>query len=224
MPAVATHPVAGAQVSTVHGLPSLQTGAGPPTHTLFAHLSAVVHALPSSQLAVFAVVTHPVAVLHESSVQGLPSLQTRAGPPTHTLAAHLSAVVQALPSSQLAVFAAFTHPVAGTQLSSVHGLLSLQFGAAPPTHVPAPLHLSFVVQALLSLQLAVFGVWMQPPDVLHVSVVHTSLSSQLPVVPAHVPLVHVSPWVQALLSLHGIPDRGVATHASVDSLHVPVLH
>jgi hypothetical protein len=177
----------------VQGLLSLQTGAGPPTQTLLAHLSAVVQALPSSQLAVLAAFTQPVAETQLSSVQGLPSLQFAAGPPTQTLFAHLSAVVQALPSSQLAVLAALTQPVAATQLSSVHGLLSLQFAAGPPTQVPAPLHLSFVVQALLSLQFAVFGVWMHPPDVLHVSVVHTSLSSQLPVVPAQVPLVHVSP-------------------------------
>jgi hypothetical protein len=125
---------------------------------LAAHLSLVVHALPSLQLAVLAALAQPVAATQLSSVHGLPSLQFGAAPPTQTLAAHLSLVVHALPSSQLAVLAVLTQPVAATQLSSVHGLLSLQFGAGPPTQAPAPLHLSLVVQALLSLQLAVFGV------------------------------------------------------------------
>src|SRR5207249_2905995 len=35
------------------------------------------------------------------------------------------------------------------QLSSVHGLLSSQFSAGPPTHTP-PAHVSFVVQTLPS--------------------------------------------------------------------------
>jgi hypothetical protein len=50
-----------------------------------------------------------------------------------------------------------THPVDGLQESFVHRLLSLQFGAAPPWHVP-PLHVSFVVQAFPSLHGAVLFV------------------------------------------------------------------
>jgi len=41
-------------------------------------------------------------------------------------------------------------PLPGLQLSFVHGSLSLQFGGAPPTHVPEPLHWSPVVQAFAS--------------------------------------------------------------------------
>jgi hypothetical protein len=45
--------------------------------------------------------------------------------------------------------AVWEQPVAGAHASTVQGFASSQFGAAPPTHVPA-LHLSFVVHALPS--------------------------------------------------------------------------
>ena len=44
-----------------------------------------------------------------------------------------------------------TQPVAGLQVSIVHGLLSSQ-STGSPTHVPAVVHRSLVVQALPSLQ------------------------------------------------------------------------
>jgi hypothetical protein len=154
---VFTQPVAGTQESSVQGLLSLQLGADPPTQDPPAQVSAVVHALPSSHDAVLFVFTQPVAGTHESSVHGLLSLQFGAEPPTHTPAAHVSDVVQALPSSQDAALLALTQPVAGTQESSVHGLLSLQFGAEPPTHDPAE-QVSDVVHALPSSQDAVLFV------------------------------------------------------------------
>ena len=79
-------------------LPSLQFGAAPPTHAPPEHVSLVVHALPSLHETVLLVCTHPVDVLHESSVQPLPSLQFGAAPPTQAPAVHVSPVVQALPS------------------------------------------------------------------------------------------------------------------------------
>ena len=69
-------------------------------------------------------------------------------------AAHTSGVVQALLSLHDAVLFACAQPVAGTHESFVHGLLSSQFAAAPPTHAPAA-QVSPVVQALPSLQDAV---------------------------------------------------------------------
>jgi hypothetical protein len=83
----------------VQPLLSLQFGADPPTHEPPAQVSLVVHAFPSSQGAVLSVWTQPVAGLHESSVQALPSLQLGPGPPTQVPPAHVSPVVQALPSS-----------------------------------------------------------------------------------------------------------------------------
>jgi hypothetical protein len=60
----------------------------------------VVQAFPSSQATVLLVQKHPLTVSQESSVQGLPSLQSVAPPPPHTPVAHISPVVQASPSSQ----------------------------------------------------------------------------------------------------------------------------
>src|SRR5436190_14720058 len=104
-------------------------------------VSFTVQYRPSLHDAVLFVWTQPVAGLHESSVQPLPSLQFGAAPPTQTPPKHVSPVVQALPSLQELVLFVCTQPVAGLHVSSVQGLLSLQFGAAPPTHVP-PEHVS----------------------------------------------------------------------------------
>ena len=87
----------------------------------------------------------------------LVSSQFGAEPPTQDPAAQVSEVVQALPSSQDAVLFVETQPVAGTQESSVHELVSSQFGAEPPTQDP-PAQVSEVVQALPSLQAAVLFV------------------------------------------------------------------
>ena len=83
-------------------LPSLQLTADP-AHVPLAHVSFAVQAFPSSHDAVLAVWTQPVAGLHESSVQPLPSSQFGADPPRHEPLAHVSLVVQAFPSSHDAV-------------------------------------------------------------------------------------------------------------------------
>jgi hypothetical protein len=132
------------QVSFVHGLLSLQFSGGPPMQRpAWLHVSFVVQALPSVQdrpgTGVF---TQPLAGLHVSSVHVLWSSQFGGGPPTHApLALHWSFVVQALPSVQTRPgTGVFAQPVAGLHESSVHGLLSLQFGGGPPTHCPVALH------------------------------------------------------------------------------------
>src|SRR5439155_810648 len=173
-----TQPEAGLQASSVQGLPSLQFEAGPPAHAPPLQASFVVQALPSLHGLVLFVWTHPEAGSHESSVQGLPSLQLIGGPPTHAPPLQASFVVQALPSSQADVLLVWTHPVAGLHESSVQRLPSLQFGGAPPTHTP-PLHASFVVHALASLQAAVsLFVWTQPVAGLQESSVQGLPSSQ----------------------------------------------
>jgi hypothetical protein len=146
--------VAGLQESSVQPFPSLQFRAAPPWQLPPPQASLVVQASPSSHAAVLSTWTQPVAGLHESSVQPFPSLQLGAEPPTHAPPAQVSLVVQALLSSQEAVLFALTQPVAGSHESSVHGLLSSQFGAEPPTHAPEA-HVSLVVQALPSSQEAV---------------------------------------------------------------------
>jgi hypothetical protein len=144
---VKTHPVAGAQVSVVQGLLSLQV-IPVPAHTPAVHTSPEVQALPSLQGAVLLVCVHPVAGLHASSVHTFASSQFGAAPPTHTPAEQVSLVVQALPSLHGAVLLVKTHPVAGAQESSVQTLLSLQV-IPVPAHTPA-VHTSPLVQALPS--------------------------------------------------------------------------
>src|SRR5438552_10878388 len=160
-----------------------QTGGGPPTQGPPAQVSAVVQSSLSSHGELFAVFMQPVAGSHESVVHTLLSSQLRAGPPTQAPPAQVSAVVQALPSLQdrvvgvpahaLAaqvsaevqglrsshgkVLGVFTQPVAGSHVSVVHTLPSLQLGGGPPTQTP-PAQVSAVVQALPSLQGSVFGV------------------------------------------------------------------
>jgi hypothetical protein len=65
----------------------------------------------------------PVAGLHESVVHTSPSLQLGAAPPWHVPPPQTSFVVHALPSSQAFVLFVCTHPVAGLQVSVVHGFL-----------------------------------------------------------------------------------------------------
>jgi hypothetical protein len=196
------HPVAGLHESSVHTLLSLQLTAEPLTQAPAAHVSPVVQALPSSQVAVLFACAHPVAGLQESFVQGLLSLQFGAAPPTHAPPAQVSPVVQAFPSLQATVLFAWAQPVAGTHESLVHGLLSLQFGAAPPTHAP-PEHVSPVVHALPSLQDAVLFECAQPVAGLHESSVHALPSLQFVAEPpTQAPPAQASPVVHALPSLH----------------------
>src|SRR5436190_474296 len=165
-------------------------------------VSFTVQYRPSLHDAVLFVWTQPVAGLQESSVQPLPSLQFGATPPTHDPPAHVSLVVQALPSSQDTVLFAWTQPVAGLQESSVQTLPSFQFGATPPTHLP-PAHVSFVVHASPSWYADLLFVWTQPVAGLHESSVHPLPSSQFGATPpTHDPPEQVSLVVQALPSLH----------------------
>jgi len=77
---VRTQPVAVLHVSVVHGFPSSQLGAWPPTHVPPAQVSAVVQALLSSHEAVLFVNTQPVEVLQVSVVHTSLSLHTVAPP------------------------------------------------------------------------------------------------------------------------------------------------
>lgn len=83
------------------------------------------------------------------------SLQLRPAVATHWPLVQALAEEQGFPSSQDVLFALFVYlqPVELSQLSVVHGLLSLHVMAVP-AQLP-PLHVSLVVQAFPSLQLAV---------------------------------------------------------------------
>jgi hypothetical protein len=146
-----TQPVVVLHESSVHGLPSLQVGGGPGTQAPAAQRSVVVQALPSSHGAELSVRTQPVAALHVSSVHGFGSLQSSGGPPTQSPALHRSFVVHASLSEHGSGLFVRTQPLAGLQLSVVHGFVSAQSSGGPPVHVP-PWHESSVVQAFASLQ------------------------------------------------------------------------
>jgi hypothetical protein len=119
-------PLAGLQPSVVHGFLSSQSGGAPPTQAPLLQVSLVVQALPSSHGALLLVLTQPVCSSQLSSVQTLLSLQLGGGPPTQAPPLQASAVVQALPSSHELLLGTNVQPLAGLQLSSVQGLLSLQ--------------------------------------------------------------------------------------------------
>jgi hypothetical protein len=115
-------------------------------------------------------------------------------------------VVQGSLSPQF--LAVLTHPEAATHESVVQALLSSQsVGVVPALQLPLE-QVSPVVHALLSLQLAVFGVWMQAPLFgLQVSLVQTLKSLQAFGPPAaHTPPpAHLSATVHSLPSSQGVP-------------------
>ena len=120
------------------------------------------------------------------------------GVPVHVPLLHTSPVVHALPSLHAVPFSgvgSLTHPVAGLQLSAVHGLLSSQVRGVPAAHPVVGLQVSMPLQALPSLQLTA--------------------------APVQIPPVQASPVVHMLLSLHGVPFRtGVFEHVLFAQLSV----
>jgi hypothetical protein len=91
-------PVAGLHESSVQTFPSSQLGAVPPMQVPPEQASPVVQESPSSQGPALLVCVQPEAGLQASSVQTLPSSQLGGAPPIQTPPAHVSLVVQGLPS------------------------------------------------------------------------------------------------------------------------------
>ena len=114
-----------------------------------------------------------------------------------------------MPSSQLAPSPTFvrTQPVALSQLSRVHGLLSLQSSGAPDRQV-LPWHVSPALQALPSLHAAPAGrgVCAQPVSGVQLSAVQSFWSLQSIAWPAQSPAAHASFDVQAFASLQAKPS------------------
>src|SRR5687768_305663 len=92
----------------------------------------------------------PVAATQVSTVQALSSMQLRTTPGLHSLSAQASPVVQASPSVQSFVLAAWAQPVTGTQESSVQISPSSQVSAMPLQ--PAAVQVSPVVHTSPSSQ------------------------------------------------------------------------
>jgi hypothetical protein len=116
-------------------------------------------------------------------------------------------------------------PVARLQLSVVQALPSLHTTGVPP-HTPF-VHWSAVVQRFPSSQAIPLanGVLTQPPVAgSQKSSVQALPSLQASAVPPHVPLVHWSPVVQRLPSVHGVPfATGVLPHSPVTGLQLSVV-
>src|SRR5947207_1174631 len=169
-------PPAPSQVSWVQGLLSSQFWVVVAVHVPPWHVSPIVQGLASSQGAVLFTWMQPLTGSQPSSVQGFPSSQVGAAPPTQAPSWQVSLAVQVLPSSQGAALFVWVQPLAGLQPSSVQALPSLQSGAGPPTQAPAR-QVSPVVQALPSSQGATLGTFAQTPAV-QLSSVHGLPSSQ----------------------------------------------
>jgi hypothetical protein len=147
-----TQPLPLSQLSSLQGLPSSQPSLAPLWQALAPHTSPLVHTLLSLQVAVFARLTQPFSTSHASSVQRLPSSQPKAVETAQLPSLHVSPKVQALPSSHGALLLAAVQPSTGSQLSSVHGLPSLQKMFPPGEHAPA-WQVSPAVQTVPSSQL-----------------------------------------------------------------------
>jgi hypothetical protein len=154
----------------------------------------MVQALPSLQDVVLFVCTQPVAELQLSSVHTLSSLQFF-GPPAWQLPpAHVSPTVQMFPSSHGDVLFMWRHPTTASQLSFVHGLLSLQLVNAPPAQVPVAVQASLVVHAFPSLHDApgaLVGLLQEPGRI-------QGMDGLL----KHLPGVQVSPGGQTPVGMH----------------------
>ena len=83
-------------------------------------------------------VVHPVAGLQPSVVQGFESLHVGGVPGVHVPPWQVSAPLQAFPSEHGVplLAGACWQPLTASQLSTVHGSLSLQFNELPAVHVP----------------------------------------------------------------------------------------
>src|SRR4029079_2859622 len=92
---------------------------------------------PSSQGLELFVCVQPTAGSHESSVHTLPSSQIGGLPPAQAPPVQTSPIVQKLPSSHGFALFVCTQPTAGSQKSSVQGLLSSQLSGPPPVQTTA---------------------------------------------------------------------------------------
>ncbi len=184
---VKTHPVAGSQLSVVQTLPSSQTIGVPGAHAPPEQASPVVHVFPSLQGLVLFAKMQPSAASQLSVVQGLPSSQTTAAPPTQWLAPSQVSGAPAVPVHEFPSLQSVpgndgvyeqAHALFSSAESSVHGLPSSH--SEWPTQAPRPSHASEVVHESPSSQPvpAAAGAETQNRTGSHESVVHGLPSSQ----------------------------------------------
>ena len=136
--AVCVQPRKTSQESVVQTFPSSHFTATPGTQPPSAHASFAVHASPSTQGPLIAVLTHPLTLSHASLVQTVPSSQEM-GLPLQTSPLHVSLAVHASPSLQLPVKTVWVQPLAMSHASLVQTLPSSHRALLPAAHLP-PLH------------------------------------------------------------------------------------
>jgi hypothetical protein len=181
-------PLTGLQLSAVHTLASLQLRAVPVVQTPDWQVSAPLQTLPSTHGEPLAsgVVVQPVTESQPLVVHGLLSVQVSGVPDVQVPLWHTSLPLQTLPSPQAVPFSTGVceQPVAGSQLSVVQTLLSLQLRAVPAAHVP-DWQVSLPLQTLPSPHAVPFAtaVFWQPLTGLQESVVQTLASLQFGAVP-----------------------------------------
>ncbi len=202
-------PVVAEQNGDVQGLLSSGHVMAEPMHAPLEHVSPLVqaelslHAVPGGAC----VKVQPTPAVQASRVHVLLSLHVSVPVPRQLPPLQVSPVVQGSWSLHEAVLFVATHaPVAATQESVVHTLLSLQFFGAPGWQLPAE-QTSLSVQALPSSHCAVLFMKPQPRARLHTAVVHGFESSgQMTARPTQTPFVQTSPVVQAELSSQSAPS------------------
>jgi hypothetical protein len=230
-------PVAASHTPAVwHWSSAVQPTAPPPVQMPVLHVSVLVQALLSLQ-------TVPSVLLgfEQAPVAGLQlptswhwslAVHVTRFLPTHVPAAQASVRVQA--SLSLQVVPSMT----GTALQApalhvpvLHASLSAeQSTGVPAVHLPAlvsqvrPVTHGSVLQSVSFVQLHLLKSWAQPVGSTQLSTLQPSESAQLSAPPPHTPVVHLSPVVQTLPSLHSVPSvcAGFVQVPSVGS-HVPTL-
>lgn len=191
------------QLSVVQRLPSLQGELAPAAHLPPLQASPVVQKSLSLQGALLLLKIQPFFTSQPSSVHRLPSSHLSAAPPMQPPFWHTSLIVQTFPSLHGKGPARCTHPLFGSQVSIVQGLLSSQTRPAPGTHLP-PAQVSPLVQALPSLQNCPPGTTMQPFALSQVAVEQTfGATHTIGPPPWQAPNWQCSPCVQASPSVHG---------------------
>ena len=199
------------QTPTLQKLSSEEQSRGtPPAHVPAAHSSPTVQKRPSLQGTVLNVVKHPVTGSQASLVHRLPSLHTSGVPNAHSPLWQVSLPLQMLPSLHEVplMSGTFAQPVAGSQVSVVQGLESLQTGGAPSVHTPL-WQVSLPLQRSPSGQSVPFntGGFSQPKTGSQESLVHTLASSQSSGVPSTQTAVwHSSTPLQTLPSPQAVPS------------------
>lgn len=197
----------------MHLLPSSHLVAGPAVHLPVWHRSPLLHGSPSSQvLADSPVCEQPLPGMQPSAVHALPSLQGSLGPPTHWPSWHASPKVHTLPSLHGSLLGVCRQPRPSWQASLVHACPSSHRLGLPGLHTPAA-HASPLVQGSPSSHSAPLFLCVQPVSGAQPSSVQGLLSPQLgPPLPAHLPAVQVSPWVQPLPSSQAVALTAKFTH------------